>query len=158
MSTTRDYEVEEVTPDPPRTWWDRFEHRVRKVAPTALRIAIGLVFVWFGALKVVGESPVADLVHATLPWVSRGLLLPVLGGVEVALGVALLIGRPWRATLVAVGLHLVGTFLVFLQAPALTWTDGNPLLLTANGEFVLKNLVLVGAVLMLLAHGRTTAR
>ncbi|MEU4804674.1 DoxX family protein [Actinosynnema sp. NPDC023587] len=158
MSTTRDYEVEEVVPDPPATWWDRAEHRVRTVAPTALRLVIGLVFLWFGVLKVVGESPVADLVHATLPWVSRDLLLPALGVVEVVMGLALVVGRPRRTTLVAVGLHLAGTFLVFLQAPALTWVDGNPLLLTANGEFVLKNLVLIAAVLVLLGHGRRTTR
>ncbi|MEV0676376.1 DoxX family protein [Actinosynnema sp. NPDC050436] len=158
MSTTEDRRVEEVRPDPPRGWWDHVERRVGRVAPTVLRVAIGLVFVWFGLLKVVGESPVAELVHATLPWVPAAVLLPVLGWFEVALGAALLVGRPWRTTLVAAGLHLAGTFLVFVQAPDLTWSDGNPLLLTANGEFVLKNLVLIGAVLMLLAHDRRATR
>ncbi|GAA0208041.1 hypothetical protein GCM10010492_02050 [Saccharothrix mutabilis subsp. mutabilis] len=153
MSTTKDFEVEEVGSVPPQRW-DRFEAFLRQVAPTALRLSIGLLFVWFGLLKVVGRSPVADLVHATLPWVSRGFLLPALGAVEVVLGIALLLGKPHRTTLVVTAAHLVGTFLVFVQAPSLAWSDGNPLLLTATGEFVLKNLVLVCAVLLLLGLRR----
>lgn len=152
MSTTKDVEVD-LEAAPPRRW-DRFEEFLRQVAPTALRVSIGLLFVWFGLLKVVGQSPVADLVHATLPWVSRGFLLPALGAVEVVLGIALLVGRPRRITLVVTGAHLLGTFLVFVQAPSLAWSDGNPLLLTATGEFVLKNLVLVCAVLLLLGLRR----
>ncbi|MFI9812929.1 DoxX family protein [Saccharothrix variisporea] len=150
MSATKDFSLETV---PPRRW-DRFEGVLRQVAPTALRGSIGLLFVWFGLLKVAGQSPVADLVSATLPWVPRGFLLPALGAVEVVLGVALLVGKPRRATLVVTAAHLLGTFLVFVQAPALAWSDGNPLLLTATGEFVLKNLVLVCAVLLLLGSRR----
>ncbi|MBB5960146.1 putative membrane protein YphA (DoxX/SURF4 family) [Saccharothrix tamanrassetensis] len=157
MSTTRNYGVEEIKPDPP-PWWDRLEQRLRQYAPTALRVSIGLVFVWFGLLKAIGESPVADLVHATVPFVSEGLLMPVLGVVEIVLGVALMIGHPRRLALIAVAGHLAGTFLVFVNAPTLSWSDGNPLLLTANGEFVLKNVVLICAVLMLLGHRRTVRR
>jgi putative oxidoreductase len=116
----------------------------------ALRISLGVVFVWFGALKVFGDSPVAELVSATVPWADRGFLVPALGWVEIVLGAALLVGRPVRLALIAVAAHLAGTFLVFVQAPSLVLTDGNPLLLNGNGEFVLKNLVLVCAALVLL--------
>ncbi|MEJ2852892.1 MULTISPECIES: DoxX family protein [unclassified Saccharothrix] len=153
MSATRDFDLERVEAAPPRRW-DRIEGLLGQVAPTALRVSIGLLFVWFGLLKVVGRSPVADLVHATLPWVSRDVLLPTLGAVEVVLGIALLVGKPRRTTLVVTAAHLAGTFLVFAQAPSLAWSDGNPLLLTATGEFVLKNLVLVCAVLLLLGLRR----
>ncbi|MFD1148813.1 DoxX family membrane protein [Saccharothrix hoggarensis] len=123
-----------------------------RVAPPALRISIGVVFVWFGVLKVTGDSPVAHLVGAAVPWVDQGFLVPALGWFEVALGVALLIGRLPRLTLVVVAAHLAGTFLVFVQAPALVMTGGNPLLLTTNGEFVLKNVVLICAALVLLGR------
>ena len=43
---------------------------------------------------------------------------------------------------------MLGTFLVFLLLPDLTFQDGNPLLLTTEGEFVLKNLVLLSAGLV----------
>lgn len=127
----------------------RVERVLSRTALPALRVSLGLVFVWFGLLKVVGHSPVADLVHATLPWADERLLVPVLGWVEIAIGVALLAGRPRRLALLAVAVHLAGTFLVFVQVPGLVISGGNPLLLNGNGEFVLKNLVLICAALVL---------
>ncbi|MEO6088293.1 MAG: DoxX family protein [Umezawaea sp.] len=128
----------------------RVEQALNRGTRPALRISLGVVFVWFGALKVFGDSPVAELVSATVPWADRGFLVPALGWVEIVLGAALLVGRPIRLALIAVAAHLAGTFLVFVQAPSLVLTDGNPLLLNGNGEFVLKNLVLVCAALALL--------
>ncbi|WP_238413166.1 DoxX family protein [Saccharothrix deserti] len=118
----------------------------------ALRISIGVVFVWFGVLKVTGSSPVAELVGAAVPWVDQAFLVPALGWFEVGLGAVLLLGRLPRLTLVVVAVHLAGTFLVFVQAPALVMTGSNPLLLTTNGEFVLKNVVLICAALVLLGR------
>ncbi len=45
--------------------------------------------------------------------------------------------------------HLIGTFLVMIVQPAVAFQNGNPLLLTTEGEFVVKNLVLISALLML---------
>lgn len=53
---------------------------------------LGVLFVWFGALKVVGQSPVATLVQQTLPFGHHLAALPLLGGVEVVLGVFLISG------------------------------------------------------------------
>jgi putative oxidoreductase len=125
---------------------------LHRLAPPLLRGSLGLVFIWFGALKLVGDSPVASLMAATVPWVPIGALLPLLGWVEVAIGVSLLVGRPRRLTLLALAVHLTGTFLTFIMAPNLVVQHGNPLLLTADGEFVLKNLVLITGALLLLAH------
>jgi uncharacterized membrane protein YphA (DoxX/SURF4 family) len=132
--------------------WAQAERVLGRVTQPALRVSLGVVFVWFGVLKVVGDSPVAELVHATVPWADRSLLVPALGWVEIVLGLALLVGRPIRLALVAVAAHLTGTFLVFVQAPSLVMTEGNLLLLNGNGEFVLKNVVLVCAALVLLAQ------
>ncbi|MDP9494398.1 MAG: hypothetical protein M3P87_04075, partial [Actinomycetota bacterium] len=44
--------------------------------------------------------------------------------------------------------QMVGTFLVFVLLPELTFQDGNPLQLTMEGEFVLKNLVLLAAAMV----------
>jgi putative oxidoreductase len=41
--------------------------------------------------------------------------------------------------------QMIGTFLVFLIVPEVAFRDGNPLLLTVEGEFVIKNLVLLAA-------------
>ncbi len=132
----------------------RLETLVGRVTVPALRMSLGLVFVWFGVLKVVGDSPVAGLIGATVPWIDPVLLVPALGWLEVVLGLALLAGRPRRLALLAAAAHLSGTFLTFVQAPSLVISDGNPFLLTANGEFVLKNLVLICAALVLLGRSR----
>jgi putative oxidoreductase len=51
--------------------------------------------------------------------------------------------------LVLVG-HLAGTFLTFVTATSLMFQDGNPLALTSDGEFVVKNLILISAALVLI--------
>jgi hypothetical protein len=43
---------------------------------------------------------------------------------------------------------MVGTFLVFFVLPDVAFTAGNPLRLTVEGEFVVKNLVLLTAGLV----------
>lgn len=152
MSTSQLSVIEPERPKTGTLQWARAERLLAQVTLPALRISLGLVFVWFGALKVIGGSPVADLVHATLPWIDQGILLPALGWIEIVLGLALLAGRPRRLALVAVAAHLAGTFLVFIQAPSQVMSGGNPLLLTGNGEFVLKNIVLISAALVLLSQ------
>ena len=126
------------------------------LAPFALptlRILMGLVFIWFGALKVAGNSPVGDLVARTLPWVDRDVVVPALGTVEVLLGIGLVLGLGLRLVLPIAAAHLAGTFLTFVMVPELMFQHGDPLMLTADGEFVLKNLVLISAALVLIAHG-----
>lgn len=129
---------------------------LERVAPAMVRLSLGLVFVWFGALKAAGDSPVLALVSATLPWAEPQLLMPVLGAVEILLGVGLLLGRAQRLLLLLLAAHLSGTFLTFVVAPDLIFQHGSPLLLTADGEFVLKNLVLISAALLLVARVQPT--
>jgi putative oxidoreductase len=131
---------------------------VHPVALPALRILLGLIFVWFGGLKVTGSSPVAAMVAGTLPFANPDLVVPVLGGVEVLLGLALVTGLGLRIALPALVAHLAGTFLTFVMLPGQMFRDSDPLLLTQSGEFVAKNLVLVCAGLVLIAHGRTGSR
>lgn len=131
---------------------------LERVAPAMVRLSLGLVFVWFGALKAAGDSPVLALVSATLPWAEPQLLMPVLGVVEILLGVGLLLGRAQRLLLLLLAAHLSGTFLTFVVAPELIFQHGSPLLLTADGEFVLKNLVLISAALLLVARAHPTRR
>jgi putative oxidoreductase len=50
--------------------------------------------------------------------------------------------------LLALIAQMLGTFLVFLLLPEVAFQDGNPLKLTVEGEFVLKNLVLLSAAMV----------
>ena len=118
---------------------------LRTAAIPMLRISLGVVFVWFGALKVFDVSPVSDLVARTVYWVDPDLAVPALGTFEMFVGLMLLFGRAMRLTLLLFVAQMVGTFVTFLVLPEVTFRDGNPLLLTVEGEFVVKNLVLISA-------------
>ena len=120
----------------------------RRVAVPALRFALGLVFVWFGALKVLGVSPVAALVRDTLFWLPPGLAVIGMGALEILVGIGLITGWAIRLTLLMFFLQMAGTFAVFVILPERSFVGGNPLLLTVEGEFVVKNLILVTAGLV----------
>jgi putative oxidoreductase len=110
-----------------------------------LRVSLGTVFVWFGALKIAGVSPVSDLVARTVYWVDPSWFVPVLGGLEVVIGLGLLAARALRLVLLLFWGQLLGTFLVLVVQPDVAFQERNPLLLTVEGEFVIKNLVLLSA-------------
>lgn len=115
-----------------------------------LRYALGLVFVWFGALKLVGRSPVEDLILAVsyaIP--ARVDFVLVFGVWEVLIGLGLLFALMLRTTLFLLWLQLAGTFLVLVIRPDIAFQGGNPLLLTSEGEFVVKNVVLLSASLVI---------
>jgi len=131
---------------------DRVDARLipflRTAAIPMLRISLGVVFVWFGALKVFDVSPVSDLVARTVYWVDPDLAVPALGTFEMFVGLMLLLGRAMRLTLLLFVAQMAGTFVTFLVLPEVTFRDGNPLLLTVEGEFVVKNLVLISAAMV----------
>ena len=125
---------------------------LRPAALPSLRVLLGVLFIWFGALKAAGVSPVAVMVAGTLPWADPHVVVPVLGAVEVLLGALVVAGIGLRLALPVLAAHLCGTFLTFVMLPGLMFAHGNPLLLSGDGEFVMKNLVLIGATLALIAH------
>ncbi len=108
-----------------------------------LRMALAVVFIWFGLLKVIGRSPVADLIARTVYWVSPEFFVPFLGVWEILVGLGLLFAVALRLTLLLFWLQMAGTFLVLVLHPDIAFQGGNPFLLTTEGEFVIKNLVLI---------------
>lgn len=120
----------------------------RRWAIPALRIALGTLFVWFGALKVFDVSPVTDLVATTVSFLDPEWFVPTLGVVEVAVGIGLLLRVYLRLVIAVLLAQIIGTFLVFLVRPDVAFQDGNPLLLTTEGEFVLKNMVILASAMV----------
>jgi uncharacterized membrane protein YkgB len=116
---------------------------------TVLRIALGVVFVWFGALKLVpGLSPAEDLVRATVPFLPGGLFLPVLGVWEIVIGLGFLSGRALRLTILLLFLQMPGTLLPVVVLPEQVFTSF-PYGLTLEGQYIVKNLVLIAAALVI---------
>ena len=116
---------------------------------TALRIALAVVFIWFGTLKVIGRSPVEDLVKDTIYFLPEDTFFIIIGVWEIIIGIGLLIPVALRFTLLLFWLQMAGTFLSLIILPGRAFQDGNPLLLTVTGEFIIKNLVLIAAGLVI---------
>jgi len=130
---------------------------LRRAVPLLLRGSLGITFAWFGALKLAGEPTLpASLIAAITPSVDPDLSVPLVGAFEVALGAGLLLGRRMPVFLAAATLHLSGTFLVLVLRPDVAFVDGNPLLLSVEGEYVVKNLVLLAATASLALHSLGT--
>ncbi len=129
--------------------WYRIDHALINLMAAhgirLLRIALAVTFIWFGVLKVLGQSPVADLVASTVYWIPARYFVPFLGVWEIVVGLGLLFGVVLRAILLLFWLQMAGTFLVLVMHPDIAFQGGNPLLLTTTGEFVIKNLVLISA-------------
>jgi uncharacterized membrane protein YkgB len=125
---------------------------LRRRSITALRLALGSVFLWFGALKVFGSSPVASLIQATYRFMPLGIFVLLLGVWEMAIGVGIILKRALRGVLILLGFHLIGTFTAIWFNPSIFFVQGVPFCLTVDGEFVIKNLVLITAALVIAGY------
>lgn len=133
--------------------FDRFLiHELHERSIPIMRIAIGIVFFWFGALKALGVSPVVDLIASTIYFFEPEIFIQILGFWEMLIGLGLLFRIQLRGALALMWMLLAGTFLSFFLAPGTFFNNGNILLLTMEGEFVMKNLVLVTAGLVIAGH------
>ena len=125
---------------------------LRRWSIPALRVALGIVFLWFGALKIFGSSPVILLIQRTFTFLPLHVFVPLLGAWEILIGIGIILKRALRCVLVLLGIHLVGTFVALCLNPQDFFVQGVPFFLTAEGEFVMKNLVLITAALVIAGY------
>lgn len=114
-----------------------------------LRFAIGVVFIWFGVLKTIGDlSPAYELVAATVYWLTPEIIVPLLGLWEVAIGLAFLFTPLTRIAILLLALQMPGTFLPLVLLPEVCFTIF-PFGLTIEGQYIVKNLVIIGSALVI---------
>ncbi len=113
-----------------------------------LRISLALIFIWFGLLKPLGMSPAADLVKRTVFFFDADVFFPILGWWEVAIGVGLLFRPLIRISLFLLFLQMPGTMLPLILLPDVCFTAA-PFGLTLEGQYIIKNLVLISAALVI---------
>jgi uncharacterized membrane protein YphA (DoxX/SURF4 family) len=117
---------------------------------TLLRWSIGLIFIWFGALKLVpGMSPADQIATDTMMTLTFGLLSEdvarlALAGLELVIGLGLLTGRLLRVTLLLLFAQMAGTLTPLVISPDQIWSDF-PFVLTLEGQYIMKNAVLISA-------------
>lgn len=122
--------------------------------PVLVRIALGIVFFWFGIIKFVpGLSPADDLAVRTISALTFGhigpsISRPVLAAWETLIGLGLLTGMFLRAVLLLMIVQMLGTLTPLVLFPAETW-HRFPVALTLEGQYIVKNLVLVAAAVVI---------
>jgi uncharacterized membrane protein YkgB len=112
-----------------------------------LRYALAAVFIWFGLLKPLGMSPAEMLVKNTVYFLPPEVFFPILGWWEVAIGVGLLYRPLNRLALGLLFLQMPGTMLPLVLLPEVCFTS-IPFGLTMEGQYIIKNIVLIGAALV----------
>ena len=120
---------------------------------TLTRIALGIVFLWFGVLKFFPNlSPAETLVGRTIEVLTLGVVkpalsLPVLAAWESVIGLGLILGRGLRGILFLLAVQMAGTFTPLLLFPQETFSTF-PIVPTLEGQYIIKNIVLIGAAMV----------
>jgi uncharacterized membrane protein YkgB len=115
-----------------------------------LRVSVGVVFLWFGALKFFPSlSPAEDLAGRTIAVLTGGRVpppvsMPVLAAWECAIGLGLFAGRALRPVLLLLWLQMLGTLTPLALFPAEAFVRF-PWAPTLEGQYIIKNLVLISA-------------
>ncbi len=118
-----------------------------------LRISVGIVFIWFGFLKFFPNlSPAQGIATDTINKLTFGLIesnvaVLMLAAWETLIGIGLIAGKYLRMTLFLLFTQMLGTMTPLLLFPEVTFTQF-PYAPTLEGQYIIKNLVLISAGLV----------
>ncbi len=119
-----------------------------------LRFSLGVVFLWFGVLKFFpGLSPAQEVATRTIDQLTLGLVpasvsIVALAAWESLIGLGLISGKVMRFTLLLLYLQMPGTLLPIIFFPGEVFTRF-PYAPTLEGQYLIKNLVLISAGIVL---------
>ena len=122
-------------------WMERWGHMLHRVALAAL-------FIWFGTLKIVGLKTTTSIVAHTIWWGSPDVVLPILGVVEILIGLCLFWRRLIRVALFLLLLRLPGTVLALILLPDICFVQV-PFAPTPEGQYLLKDLAIFTAAIVI---------
>ena len=118
----------------------------------ALRVSLGIIFIWFGILKTMGISPAEPLVKATVGWMpffSTDGWVIIIGWWEVIIGVSFLFQKTIRLAIALLAMQMVGTFMPLVILSEVTFQAGHiPYAPTMEGQYIIKNLLIISAALV----------
>ena len=126
---------------------------MRKYGITFLRVSLGIIFFWFGFLKFFpGLSPADQIATKTISKLTFGIVQPelsimILAGWETLIGIGLIAGKYLRVILFLLFAQMLGTMTPLILFPAETFTRF-PYAPTLEGQYIIKNLILISAGLV----------
>ncbi|WP_371617046.1 DUF417 domain-containing protein [Streptomyces sp. NBC_00454] len=129
----------------------------RRHEAVILRVSVGLLYVWFGVLKFFPALSPAEgvalraMTTMTFHFISPDICRPALATMEVLVGLGLILGAYPRLTLTVFLVHMAGVFSTLAILPGEVWR--HPFVPSLEGQYILKNLVLVAGCLSAAAAG-----
>lgn len=128
-----------------------------KVTITFARFAIFVIYFWFGILKVIGESPASPLVKSlmekTLPFLTFEQFIILFGIFEILIAITFLVPRFESFATFLLLAHIIMTALPLLLLPEITW--GKTLVPTLEGQYIIKNIAIMGLAISIVTHARS---
>lgn len=134
--------------------FDRIDrHITRFMAETGiklLRISIGIVYLWFGALKVIGVSPAAPLISDAWSFMPMppNTFVQIIGVLEILIGLGFISRIAMRLVIGAMLMQMLGAMSPLILAPDRMWAQF-PHALTLEGQYVIKDIILISAALVI---------
>jgi len=131
----------------------RITGTLARIGVPILRVALGVVFLWFGVLKFFpGVSPAETLAARTIEQLTFGAIrpnvsLPVLAAWESLIGIGLILNLWMRGILLLLAIQMLGTFTPLILFPTETFSVW-PFVPTLEGQYIIKNIVLIGAAMV----------
>jgi uncharacterized membrane protein YkgB len=120
----------------------------------AARIALFIIFFWFGMLKLIGLSPagpmVQDLANTLIPFIPFGTFYICFALLECIIGILFIIPGLERIVIPLLFLQMISTFMPLIFLPSMTWSV--PLVPTLEGQYIIKNLVIIALAFGIAAH------
>lgn len=131
---------------------------MKRIGLPLLRYSIALIFIWFGILKIFGVSSANELVKNTVYWFDPSWFVPFLGWWEIIIGVCFWYKPLLREGIFLLMLQMAGTFLPLFILPEIVYGNIPVLTLTLEGQYLIKNLVIIAAAIVIGSHVRDTGR
>ncbi len=121
----------------------------RKIRIPLARLALFIVFFWFGILKLFYVSPANPLVEhllaQTLPFITFNHFIIFLGVWEMVIGLLFLVPGLERVAIFLLIPHMITTIMPLILLPEITWQSF--LTPTLEGQYIIKNLVIIALAL-----------
>lgn len=118
------------------------------------RLALFIVFFWFGFIKLLGTSPASPLAEAltarTVGMAYFDVLFTAVALLECIIGVLFLFPRSVRITLPLLAFHMAIVCAPLLLVPEFTWQSF--LVPTLEGQYIIKNVVIIAVAFGIAAH------
>lgn len=141
-----------------KAWFEDIDRKIRdwmsRFGTSLLRISLGIVFFWFGFLKLFPDlSPAETLAQQTIEILTFGLIpsdlaIKILAVWECAVGIGLLLGKWMRVVLLLLWLQMIGAMSPIVLIPAKVFIIA-PWVPTLEGQYIIKNVVLISAAIVL---------